>query len=706
MSKDTITINKDLPQKAWDKTKAFLQTKTGKALLTTTLILIPLLLSLAIRLQPTDLNRLDNVAQQNIDQQLLQQFSQQIQQQNPNLPSSSIQSQAQQQLQQYKTQNPQQIEQQREQLTQQIKDHYRKPNGEPYLIAIDPYYYWRLTQNVLENGYAGDTKQNGTMTDTYQLAPLGRSLGITELHPWLSAQLSKITSLFGTTPYMTFFLIPAFIASLATIPAYFLGRRYGGRLGGFIAATITGTHQLFVSRSVAGFSDTDAYNITLPLFTVWTATKAFDAKTLRGQVGWSATTAALIGLIAKAWVAWWLTYVFIIIATIAAFVHSVGRHAIQDYKDDSFHLSDLKNRDWSTELVSLGILGGGFLTASLARGIGSVTNIFGAITNSIGINTATGSGLWPNVFTTVAELGDTSFNTITSSLGGQILFYVALMSTTLFFLPQKLETEKQKKYYGWYIALSALSFGSIFLFQTDILQSVFLIAAPILSGYFLTMFEEHEKINVAYPTLITSWLVSMVYASTQGTRFTMILMPIYAVCIGAGFGWTFNKLYHKIEGADTQSTALTTSAFAAIVLLIGLAIPYSVQATGWQAGQRLPSMNDAWYNSLQTIEENSSEDAIITSWWDFGHWFKQIADRPVTFDGATQNTPNAHWVGKALQTSNEDEALSILRMLHCGNYQGYNELLETRYGVEQGQATPEQYLETKQSIATDPKSNA
>ncbi|MFW9877998.1 MAG: hypothetical protein ACFFG0_33360, partial [Candidatus Thorarchaeota archaeon] len=67
---------------------------------------------------------------------------------------------------------------------------------------------------------------------------------------------------------------------------------------------------------------------------------------------------------------------------------------------------------------------------------------------------------------------------------------------------------------------------------------------------------------------------------------------------------------------------------------------------------------------------------IITSWWDFGHWFKAIADRAVTFDGGSQNRPQAHWVGKLLLTNNEEESVAILRMLDCGGNDAYDLLLE------------------------------
>ena len=40
-----------------------------------------------------------------------------------------------------------------------------------------------------------------------------------------------------------------------------------------------------------------------------------------------------------------------------------------------------------------------------------------------------------------------------------------------------------------------------------------------------------------------------------------------------------------------------------------------------------------------------------------------MADRAVTFDGSSQNSPRAYWVGKALLTDNETLSAGILRML-------------------------------------------
>jgi hypothetical protein len=78
-------------------------------------------------------------------------------------------------------------------------------------------------------------------------------------------------------------------------------------------------------------------------------------------------------------------------------------------------------------------------------------------------------------------------------------------------------------------------------------------------------------------------------------------------------------------------------------------------------------MDDAWWNSLARIRDESAPDAIVTSWWDYGHWAKYVSERPTTADGATLRTHVHHWLARALATERPAESLGLLRMLNCGS---------------------------------------
>lgn len=49
-------------------------------------------------------------------------------------------------------------------------------------------------------------------------------------------------------------------------------------------------------------------------------------------------------------------------------------------------------------------------------------------------------------------------------------------------------------------------------------------------------------------------------------------------------------------------------------------------------------LTDNWWNALNWIKENTPECAVIATYWDPGHFITGIAERPVVFDGASQNS--------------------------------------------------------------------
>jgi hypothetical protein len=70
---------------------------------------------------------------------------------------------------------------------------------------------------------------------------------------------------------------------------------------------------------------------------------------------------------------------------------------------------------------------------------------------------------------------------------------------------------------------------------------------------------------------------------------------------------------------------------------------------------------------LTRIREATPPDAIVTTWWDYGHWAKYVTERRVTADGASLLTHIPYWIGRALLAPTEREAVGLLRMLSCGS---------------------------------------
>ncbi|MEM4242683.1 MAG: STT3 domain-containing protein [Candidatus Woesearchaeota archaeon] len=508
-----------------------------------------------------------------------------------------------------------QIDQQVQAVTQQIKDFWQYDSDGTkytYMPDIDPYTFLRYSRNLLEKGTYGDEVRNGKTYDNHMVAPLGQVLSI-ELQPYALLAIYKAMHFFH--PHITLMqaatYFPIIFILLAMIPAFFIGRKFAGMPGAIVTATVVAILPSIIVRTGWGHADTDAYNIFFPLLITWIYTLMIDAEGWKKIVGFGALGGFVTGLYAIAWRGgWWYVFDFII----AAFAILVASEIFRSYKNPQKLVEVVKKR---ALLVLAFIIASALFVTVFTEFSTFVYAPIQPLHFTI-IKDAAKPSLWPNVYTTVAELNPTDLNGVIGSVGGWSLFLIAL------------------------------------------------------AGIAMLLFRRSEGklgIDLKYAPLFMLWLIATTYASLKGVRFTLLLAPAFAVVFGIAIG----RIYEWVVKISTKEMHIN-KAVAHIVMIALVAFLLSGQARSAyaSAGNDIPIMNDAWWATLTAIKEDSKPDAIINSWWDFGHHFKYVADRAVTFDGASQNTPMAHWIGRTLATGNETEAVGILRMLDCGSNSAFD----------------------------------
>jgi dolichyl-diphosphooligosaccharide--protein glycosyltransferase len=471
------------------------------------------------------------------------------------------------------------------------------------------------------------------------------------------------------------FYTPVIISALSVIPAFFITRRIAGNFAGFVAATIVAIHPSFLTRTVGGFADTDAYNVMFPLFIAWFFLEALEAKKFKNVIFLSAASGLFVGFYSMTWGGWWYIFDFILASTAFyvayyAFVHK--KELIRSFS------GFVKQKAIKNSLTFLMVF---FTVSALATTLFINYNHFSKFVKNpggfaklkeVGITT-----IWPNVFTTVAEQNPASLNNVVNQVGlGEFyIFMIALIGITLTLTGM----HRRKMWFvlgtlAWYLTLLFLKDKP---FIQDLNTFLILISIPIVIRVLIALWESDKEIDLKYAIFLVLWFLATTFASTKGIRFTLLLVPAFAIGLGISFG-ALLKYGRELISKNLKVNRLVTSALIIIILIMALGIiPVPASACGkipgthiWcnalnTARSELPSLNDAWRTSLERIKDDSKEDAIINSWWDFGHWFKFWADRAVTFDGTSQNTPQAHWIGKVLLTNNEKTAVGILRMLDC-----------------------------------------
>jgi asparagine N-glycosylation enzyme membrane subunit Stt3 len=634
------------------------------------LLLIPLVLSFQFRTTTVDLEVTDIWARDSVHNSIKNQIGQQIDQQYPYLPTENRQQRIDETFANELAANRELIDQQIEQSSAYFKSRMKDESGQTYLLAIDPYQHLRLTENVVENGHAGDEKlADGTLWNNHKIAPLGTAASW-EFHTWFMAKVYHVVSIFKpeVTVLSTFFWLPVIFMIFTIPPAFFLGRRQAGILAGFFSSMLVAVHSGFIGRTPAGFSDTDVFVVVFPLLIGWFFIEAFEAKELKPRLVWLSLMGFLFGLFSRMW-EWWYFFDVFLLVLIAYLFYMIIHHLVAGKSLSSLYKEE-KIRSWGIMFLGFIVSTGIFVT--LFRSFNDfLTNPVSGLIGRLSIKSAVNTGnLWPNVLTTVAELNPSSIPSIVGNIGGKFIFVLALMGIIATLLPKDRLKIKDWSLLGFSLAIFLYLVGPGT--SLSIIQFLIVLAVPIVIGALLQLKDERQ-IDIKYAIFLTAWLAASIFTMTKGVRFVLLLIPPFAIAAGIAVGFAFFHLkQYLVEEAKFSVLWVAPLLF----ILFSLLLIQPIQA-GYNTGMHeAPSMNDAWWDSLSKIKEESAPDAIINSWWDFGHWFKYVGDRAVTFDGASQNTPMAHWIGRVLITDDEKEVLAILRMLDCGSYRGVEEVME------------------------------
>ncbi len=586
------------------------------------LVIIPLVLSVSVRMQSADMPVTDAWAKNTVYNYYQNSVAQQVNNQYPNLPQAQRDQIIAQEFQKLLSSQGAMLDQQVRETSAYFRSTYEyEVNGTSYVYMpdIDPYHYLDLARNYLDHGDYGAGVRNGVPWNTKVLAPKGQPAGDTIYHPKVLAYTYKVMHLFNSKIDLMqgaqFF--PVIFSALGVIPAFFIGRRFAGNVGGFFVALMVGVNGFALSRTLFGHADTDAYNVFFPLLIVWLFIESFEAREKWAEWVLIGLTGLALGLFSVTWGGGWWYVLDITLGTLGIYFVYLAVMAWQEKKS----VQAIVHSQRLQHIIVFGVMfvvAAGIFVSWFSSFSAFIGGLFGPLGFTI-IKSASHVNLWPNVYTTVAELNPASITSVISNIGGRFFFAVALLGIVLALLKR----------------------------------------------------DRHGARDVKYTILLLIWFAATMYASTKGIRFVLLLVPAFSIAFGVALGFVYKYSLDFSERSLKVQKWITGS----IVLLIFavVLVPY-VSSSFAAARTDVPLVNDAWWGTLENIRENSAPNAIINSWWDFGHHFKYIADRAVTFDGGSQNTPMAHWIGRVLLTSDEDEAVGILRMLDCGSNDAFDVL--------------------------------
>lgn len=184
-----------------------------------------------------------------------------------------------------------------------------------------------------------------------------------------------------------------------------------------------------------------------------------------------------------------------------------------------------------------------------------------------------------------------------------------------------------------------------------------------------------QKESTLAPYMLISFLsILYFYLSLQVERFALFLVVPLSLALALSFNEILQWLRRLIEllpySNITKETVCRAIASLGLIGFIYSIFNFSQESIRVEH----PIYNKSWDKMMRLIREETPSDSIVTAWWSPGHFITGMGERRVTFDGATQNTPQAYWVARFFLENSEEKAYGILRMLNTSGNEALNYL--------------------------------
>jgi len=207
------------------------------------------------------------------------------------------------------------------------------------------------------------------------------------------------------------------------------------------------------------------------------------------------------------------------------------------------------------------------------------------------------------------------------------------------------------------------------LAQSFLFHSVLMIFAGL--GIWLIL--RKSKNNLIKNDMISfSLIIGLigVYVSSAFVRLEVFASISVIILSSLGLSILLKEIFSNITETKKSRNFVIKSSFLIFIVFL-LTIPLIFPETGnvlaithipptiMNGGSTFPISTTDWNDSMEWIKNNTPEDAVIGSWWDYGYWIQTKADRASLADNSTVNAQIIKKIAEIFSSS-PDKAWEIL----------------------------------------------
>jgi len=485
------------------------------------------------------------------------------------------------------------------------------------LNEFDPFFNYRATQFIVENGLPSYLEWN----DDLSWHPYGRDVSATSqvmLHT-TTAMLYQTFGM-GSSLYDFTIIFPMVVSSLTAIVIFALVRTIGSTTAGLFASLFFAVSPIIIMRGSIGWFKSEPLGLFYGLLAVYLLLSGI--KSDKGKVSVAKIVGA--GIV--------LAFVLASWGGIQLFIFPIGLFFLALLflrKDNKFII-------WTSVIFTTVF----FLATGLYEktGFAFISNLSGFV--------LIGCTVFLVACIIIRRISKAKLRNGLALLGGAIIAGIAIVSSGVINL-------------GSFRYLNA---ANPFLIATDTLTdsvsehatttidisfyffSILMIFAG-LGAWLLFQKKVNRSLQIKGEMAAFALIIGFlgIYFSSAFVRLEIFGSISVIILSSIGISILISKI---LKAGHKPTSAVTKISFLAIIVAL-LMVPMVYPETNWANNNKgLPitilnsgshyniSTND-WSDAMQWLKENTPEDAVIASWWDYGYWISTLAERKTLADNST-----------------------------------------------------------------------
>ncbi len=480
------------------------------------------------------------------------------------------------------------------------------------LFEFDPFFNFRATEYILENGYDAYFH----WIDEKSWHPFGRDISENS-QVSLHISTSILYQLFGSNSSLYDFVIifPLVIGSLTAISVFAFVRVLGGTTAGLLAALMFSISVPIFSRGLIGWFKSEP----LGLFFAFLAMYLFVSGIMFNKGKFSFIKLVFAGIFLALGLSSWGGILFFLIPIILFYL-------ILPFlkREKNFII-------WAAPVFSVSLI----LSLLLFERTSTFTIGYAGLL--VGLST---------VFVIVCELIK-KFSNESKHIRNCSIFLTSIIISMIGVFASGIVTLPGFRYLNainpFLTSLDPLTDSVSEHMTTSLSTSYIFVSVFIIFGIIGIWFLFSRKtIDLKIDKRIFALIIGItaIYISSSFVRLELFASVGLIILGSIGLAILFKKIL------ESNIFSPTKILFCGVILglfLTPVILPEDLSWTSWaefpptilHGGSFFQMSTNDWPDAMNWLKNNTSEDAIIASWWDYGYWITTLSDRTTIVDNAT-----------------------------------------------------------------------